>query len=82
MALQIIRNNIVNVSADAIVNTANPNVAVGPGVDQAIYEAAGYDRHSVAPQGERTFPPLRLFNGLYEYGGQRRTGGAGGVRRR
>ena len=44
MALQIIRNNIVNVSADAIVNTANPNVAVGPGVDQAIYEAAGYDR--------------------------------------
>lgn len=44
MALQIIRNNIVNVSADAIVNTANPNVAVGPGVDRAIYEAAGYDQ--------------------------------------
>ena len=44
MALQIIRNNIVNVSADAIVNTANPNVAVGPGVDQVIYEAAGYDQ--------------------------------------
>ena len=44
MALQIIRNNIVNVSADAIVNTANPKVAVGPGVDQAIYEAAGYDQ--------------------------------------
>jgi O-acetyl-ADP-ribose deacetylase (regulator of RNase III) len=44
MALQIIRNNIVNVSADAIVNTANPLVAVGPGVDHAIYEAAGYDQ--------------------------------------
>lgn len=44
MALQIIRNNIVNVQADAVVNTANPLVAVGPGVDQAIYEAAGYDR--------------------------------------
>lgn len=44
MALQIIRNNIVNVEADAIVNTANPMVAVGRGVDYAIYEAAGRDR--------------------------------------
>lgn len=44
MALQIIRNNIINVQADAIVNTANPAVAVGPGVDEAIYTAAGWDR--------------------------------------
>jgi len=44
MALQIIRNNIVNVEADAIVNTANPAVGVGRGVDQSIYEAAGWDR--------------------------------------
>lgn len=44
MALQIIRNNITNVEADAIVNTANPKVAVGPGVDYAIYTAAGWDR--------------------------------------
>ena len=44
MALQIIRNNIINVEADAIVNTANPAVAVGPGVDEAIYTAAGRDR--------------------------------------
>ena len=44
MALQIVRNNIVNVSADAIVNTANPEVAIGAGVDSAIYEAAGSDR--------------------------------------
>ena len=43
MALQIIRNNIINVEADAVVNTANPLVAVGPGVDRAIYEAAGWD---------------------------------------
>lgn len=43
MALQIVRNNIINVEADAIVNTANPKVAVGMGVDQAIYEAAGWD---------------------------------------
>ena len=44
MAFQIIRNNIINVEADAIVNTANPKVAVGPGVDCAIYSAAGWDR--------------------------------------
>ena len=44
MALQIIRNNIINVEADAIVNTANPKVAVGRGVDLAIYEAAGWDK--------------------------------------
>ena len=43
MALQIIRNNIINVEADAIVNTANPEAGVGRGVDQAIYEAAGWE---------------------------------------
>ena len=41
MAFQIIRENISNVKADAIVNTANPSVMVGPGVDAAIYDAAG-----------------------------------------
>ena len=44
MALQIIRNNIINVEADAIVNTANPSVGIGRGVDSAIYRAAGRDR--------------------------------------
>ena len=44
MALQIIRNNIRNVEADAIVNTANPAVGVGRGVDHSIYKAAGWDR--------------------------------------
>lgn len=44
MALQIIRNNIINVEADAIVNTANPGVGVGRGVDCAIYKAAGWER--------------------------------------
>ncbi len=43
MPLEIIRNDITKVSADAIVNTANPMVAVGYGVDSAIYEAAGKD---------------------------------------
>ena len=41
MSLEIIRNDITKVHADAIVNTANPQVAIGAGVDAAIYEAAG-----------------------------------------
>lgn len=41
MSLEIIRNDITKVSADAIVNTANPEVAIGDGVDRAIYHAAG-----------------------------------------
>ncbi len=44
MPLHIIRNDISKVKADAIVNTANPMVAVGAGVDQTIYEAAGWDQ--------------------------------------
>ena len=44
MPLNIIRNDISKVSADAIVNTANPMVAIGYGVDQAIYEAAGAEQ--------------------------------------
>ena len=44
MAFQIVRNDIVKVKADAVVNTANPQVWVGPGVDTAIYEAAGREK--------------------------------------
>lgn len=44
MPLDIIRNDITRVSADAIVNTANPRVAVGAGTDTAIYEAAGREQ--------------------------------------
>ena len=44
MPLSIIRNDITRVAADAIVNTANPHVAVGRGTDYAIYKAAGIDQ--------------------------------------
>ena len=41
MSFKIVRNDITKVTADAIVNTANPKVAYGGGVDRAIYKAAG-----------------------------------------
>lgn len=43
MPFQIIRNDITKVSADAIVNTANPHAVIGSGTDSAIYQAAGAD---------------------------------------
>lgn len=44
MPLQIIRNDITRVKADAIVNTANPKPTIGAGTDSAIYAAAGEDK--------------------------------------
>ena len=41
MAFQIIRNDITKVTADAIVNSANPEPIYAAGTDKAIYEAAG-----------------------------------------
>ena len=41
MAFCIVRNDITKMETDAIVNTANPKVRVGDGIDRAVYEAAG-----------------------------------------
>lgn len=41
MPFKIIRNDITKVSADAIVNTANPLPVIGRGTDSSIYNAAG-----------------------------------------
>ena len=43
MPFQIIRNDITKVSADVIVNTANPEPLFGGGTDSAVYAAAGRD---------------------------------------
>ena len=43
MPLKIVRNDITKMNTEAIVNTANAHVTVGPGCDSAIYKAAGHD---------------------------------------
>lgn len=41
MPFEIVRNDIVNMQVDAIVNTANPEPIVGYGVDAGIHKKAG-----------------------------------------
>ena len=41
MPFEIVRNDIVNMQTDAIVNTANPEPVVGSGVDSGIHKKAG-----------------------------------------
>lgn len=64
MPFQIIRNDITKVHTDVIVNTANPFVAIGDGVDRAIYTAAGEEqlleaRHQIGyiAEGEVAITP-------------------------
>ena len=37
MPFEIVRNDIVNMQVDAVVNTANPNPVIGSGVDSGIH---------------------------------------------
>ena len=41
MPFEIVRNDIVNMKVDAIVNTANPRPIIGAGTDKAVYDKAG-----------------------------------------
>lgn len=41
MPFEIVRNDITNMWVDAIVNTANPKVRIGKGVDEVIHKKAG-----------------------------------------
>ena len=41
MPFEIVRNDIVNMRVDAIVNTANPKPVIGSGVDADIHRKAG-----------------------------------------
>lgn len=41
MPFEIVRNDITQMTVDAIVNTANPRPVVGSGTDAMIHEKAG-----------------------------------------
>lgn len=57
MPFKIIKNDITKVKADAIVNTVNPNVKIGDGVEYAIYNAAGKDELLKAREKLGYMPP-------------------------
>ena len=43
MPFEIVRNDIVNMQVDAVVNTADPNPVIGSGVDSGIHKKAGHE---------------------------------------
>ena len=57
MPFKIIKNDITKVKADAIVNTVNPNVIIGEGVEYAIYNAAGKEELLKAREKLGYLPP-------------------------
>lgn len=72
MPLKIVRNNIIDMHADAIVNTANPHPVVGSGVDARIYHAAGLEelleaRRKIGniPPGQAAITPAYKLNAKY-----------------
>ena len=72
MAFQIVRNDITKITADAIVNTANPEPTFMAGTDSAIYLAAGADellaeRAKIGPiaEGEVAVTPAFKLDAKY-----------------
>ncbi|MBO4637343.1 MAG: macro domain-containing protein [Clostridiales bacterium] len=72
MPLNVIRQDITKVKADAIVNTANPDPVIGGGTDRAVYNAAGENElraariaiGKIAP-GEAVKTPAFALNAKY-----------------
>ena len=73
MPCKVVRNDIVRMECDAIVNTANEKVTVGTGCDYAIYQAAGreqlldYRRRFIGevPEGEAFVTPAFELKARY-----------------
>ena len=72
MAFQIVRNDITKITADAIVNTANPDPTFMAGTDSAIYQAAGCEkllaeRAKIGPieEGQVAVTPAFNLNAKY-----------------
>ena len=72
MAFQIVRNDITKITADAIVNTANPEPTFMAGTDAAVYMAAGAEklleaRSKIGPieEGEVAVTPAFGLNAKY-----------------
>lgn len=65
MAFRIVRNDIIKMNTEAIVNTANKHPTVGTGCDSAVYKAAGYeellayrtDKIGYVPEGDAFITP-------------------------
>jgi len=72
MPIKVFRNDISQVKADAIVNSANPDPIIGGGAEAAIYKAAGenallFERKkigSIAP-GEAAYTPAFHLSAKY-----------------
>ena len=71
MPFEIVRNDIVNMQVDAIVNTANPRPVIGAGTDSTIHRAAGpallAARQQVGPiqAGDAAITPAFELNARY-----------------
>ena len=72
MAFKIVRNDITKITADAIVNTANPEPTYMAGTDSAIYLAAGAEelleeRKKIGPiaEGDVAVTPAFALDAKY-----------------
>lgn len=60
MPFEIVRNDIVNMKVDAIVNTANPRPIIGAGTDKAVHD--NRCKASFGTQGDRRYSSRRSSN--------------------